>query len=212
MKRTRDSLAYMNVKGAFVVHFGSVKNMNSSNVHIFNSNKEVNTFYGKGLYTFSKNETREVIDALPYTEKQPDKNSTLYFFENDNMIADPYSKLKGTIADTNTIKVITVFFNQGESRLSGSKKINLEDVAELMIKNPKLKIDIVARNDGRGPLEYNQKLSRDRANSIKSYLVSQGCDNKRIKTFAVMEKAKVSESLDDLGKRAFRRADLILHE
>ena len=213
-KRTRDSLAFVNVRGNFVVHFGSIKNMNTSNSHVFNTYKEVNTFYGSGIYRFSKSEIKEIVETLPYGTANIDKGTvpTIALFEGDVQISDPISVLKGTINDPEKVVAYTVFFNQGEYKLNGAKKINLEDVADALLKNPLFKLDIVAHTDGRGPLDYNQKLAKDRANAIKSYLVSLGIDSKRIKTLSVIESAKVSAGLDDHGKRAYRRADLIVHE
>jgi len=213
-KRLRDSLAFVNVTGTYIVHFGSTKNMNNSNSHVFSTYKEVNNFYAKGIYRFSSGEIKEITETLPYGNKMNDKGSipTIAVFENDKVIPDPFDMLKGSIKDPEKVDAYTIFFNQGEFTLNGSKKINLDDIKDALLKNPQFKLDIVAHTDGRGPLEYNQKLAKDRANSIKSYLVSQGCDSKRIRTLSVIENAKVSAGLDDLAKRAYRRADLILHE
>ncbi len=212
-KHIRDSLAFVNVVGNYVVHFGSVKNMNNSNTHVFSTYKEVNAFYAKGIYRFSKGEVKEIAGSLPYGTALTEKGTAPNFsiFENDKLIPDPFDGLKSTITDPEKVVAYTVFFNQGESTLNGAKKLNLDDVKDALLKNKQLKLDIVAHTDGRGTLDYNQKLAKDRANAIKAYLVSQGCDVKNIRTLYVIENTKVSASLDDLAKRAYRRADLILY-
>ena len=43
------------------------------------------------------------------------------------------------------------------------------------IKNNNLKVELSGHTDNQGTLEMNQKLSEDRAESVRTFLLGQGC-------------------------------------
>ena len=56
----------------------------------------------------------------------------------------------------------------------------LDDVYEIMVDNPTLKIELSSHTDSRGSDRYNQQLSQKRAESAVAYIVSKGIDSNRI--------------------------------
>ncbi len=50
----------------------------------------------------------------------------------------------------------------------------LDTLAQLLIDNPSYKLKISGHTDNQGKLEYNMKLSRERAEAVRNYLVSRG--------------------------------------
>jgi outer membrane protein OmpA-like peptidoglycan-associated protein len=50
----------------------------------------------------------------------------------------------------------------------------LDGIAEYMKANPSFSLSIVGHTDNTGSDEYNQKLSEDRAEAVKKYLVGKG--------------------------------------
>nr|WP_276203726.1 OmpA family protein [Vibrio coralliirubri] len=59
-------------------------------------------------------------------------------------------------------------------------RYNLDQIVTTMINNPKLKADIVGRTDSSGSKKTNLKISAERAQNVKQYLVSRGINAKRI--------------------------------
>jgi outer membrane protein OmpA-like peptidoglycan-associated protein len=56
----------------------------------------------------------------------------------------------------------------------------LDAVVDVLNKNPKIRIEVQGHTDNVGPPAYNKKLSQDRAESVRNYLVSHGVDNSRL--------------------------------
>ena len=53
-------------------------------------------------------------------------------------------------------------------------------MSEILIKNPDIKIKVTGHTDLTGDLEANKKLSWDRAESVKKYLMLKGIESKKI--------------------------------
>lgn len=76
------------------------------------------------------------------------------------------------------------FFEFDSAHVGPDDKPTMQTVASCMIDGP-LKgknIELVGRTDPRGTEEYNEKLGLERAERVKTYLVSQGIPEGRIKT------------------------------
>jgi outer membrane protein OmpA-like peptidoglycan-associated protein len=76
----------------------------------------------------------------------------------------------------------TVNFNYNSAELTKDAKKELDEVIGAL-KDPKVKdveVIISGHTDATGSAGYNQKLSERRALSVKSYLVQQGIDKKRL--------------------------------
>ncbi|MFL9481709.1 OmpA family protein [Chitinophagaceae bacterium LWZ2-11] len=64
--------------------------------------------------------------------------------------------------------------------LSDSAKANLSRVASVFVKYPETNILIEGHTDSIGKADYNMKLSQRRAQSVSSYLESQGVSTSRV--------------------------------
>jgi outer membrane protein OmpA-like peptidoglycan-associated protein len=80
----------------------------------------------------------------------------------------------------------------------------LDAVAEVLQKNPKIKIDIQGHTDNKGSPDYNKKLSDRRAASVKKYLVAHGVEAPRLTSHGYgMERPLVPNDSDQ--NRALNR-------
>jgi outer membrane protein OmpA-like peptidoglycan-associated protein len=71
-------------------------------------------------------------------------------------------------------------FEFAKAILKDESKTVLDEVADILVKNPELKLDIEGHTSNDGNLDANNKLSRDRAMSVKKYLVEKGIDELRL--------------------------------
>jgi len=76
--------------------------------------------------------------------------------------------------------VVTVYFDFDKSDIRPHSTRQLDSIYNVMVKNPAYTLQISGYTDGKGSVEYNQKLSDKRAKSCADYLITRGIDSIRI--------------------------------
>jgi outer membrane protein OmpA-like peptidoglycan-associated protein len=78
---------------------------------------------------------------------------------------------------------VTVNFTPGSARLSNIAKAKLDEVALRMKQDPDARAEVIGYTDASGSAEGNQRMSEQRAEAVKNYLVTRhGIDPSRITT------------------------------
>jgi outer membrane protein OmpA-like peptidoglycan-associated protein len=85
-----------------------------------------------------------------------------------------------------------IFFDFNSSTLSGKAKKELDYLVILKKNYPELHIGLVGNADAKGPDEYNQKLSEQRAQVAKNYLIQKGLSADQITIKGLGEKSFVA--------------------
>lgn len=80
-----------------------------------------------------------------------------------------------------------IYYSYGSSEIQEGAASELDVLSEVMLANPTLSIRLEAHTDSRGPAEFNQLLSENRALAAKTYLIRRGIDAERIKTIGYGE-------------------------
>lgn len=109
------------------------------------------------------------------------------------------------------IKVVlnenTVNFNFDSAELTQTATSNLDKIAKVFKQNPRTFIVIYGYTDSVGKDEYNMKLSRSRANAVKSYLGSKGIGVKRISAQGMGEADPIASNDTKEGQAKNRRVE-----
>lgn len=100
------------------------------------------------------------------------------------------------------------FFATGGANLTADAQAKLDDYVEYLKAEPKAKIRIEGHTDSRGSAAGNQRLSLKRAQSVKSYLESQGISADRVQAVGAGEVNPVADNNTALGRAANRRVEL----
>jgi len=79
--------------------------------------------------------------------------------------------------------------------------------ARVMKNHPGLKVMIEGHTDNVGNAESNLELSRKRAESVKSFLVSEGIDASRIATMGYGQSRPVADNASEQGRERNRRVE-----
>jgi outer membrane protein OmpA-like peptidoglycan-associated protein len=96
-------------------------------------------------------------------------------------------------------------FDKDEITPESDPTLNL--VAELLIKNPRLKVICLAHTDSVGTSEYNLDLSERRARSVKGYLVKHGVPPPSIRFKGMGFSMPIDDNSTDEGRAKNRRVE-----
>ncbi|MDA8140424.1 MAG: OmpA family protein [Desulfobacteraceae bacterium] len=86
----------------------------------------------------------------------------------------------GTATAAGTYILEGVQFETNKADLKKSSYSALDNAAEIMKKNPSLKVEIQGHTDASGKHDYNTQLSQRRAESVKAYLETKGIEANRM--------------------------------
>lgn len=104
----------------------------------------------------------------------------------------------------------SVNFETNKSVLTATAKANLDKVVPVFQSYADTDIVIYGYTDSTGRLEYNQKLSQDRAASVRSYLVSKGLGTDRIKTRGMGPNDPIASNETVEGRSKNRRVEFTI--
>ena len=85
---------------------------------------------------------------------------------------------------------------------------DLNDIFGYLKQEKNINIEIAGHTDNIGDEVYNQKLSNDRALSVKSFLVQKGIDSKRIKCVGYGEQQPIADNSTEFGREKNRRIEI----
>jgi OOP family OmpA-OmpF porin len=101
-------------------------------------------------------------------------------------------------------------FDLGKATIRDHSLPSLDRVARLLVdKNFSLKL--AGHTDNTGSDELNMRLSKDRAESIKTYLVSKGANASRIEATGYGETQPIATNKTAAGRQANRRVEFTLY-
>ena len=103
---------------------------------------------------------------------------------------------------------VTFDFNREEVKASFYEVLN--SVAIVLKKYEQTGIDVVGHTDSIGSESYNRQLSLRRAQSVASYLESQGVQRVRMEVIGMGETRPISDNTTEAGRARNRRLELIL--
>lgn len=101
-----------------------------------------------------------------------------------------------------------VYFDTNKSNVKGTSAETLNRLANIFKEYPKSVILVEGHTDSAGPDEYNMKLSQQRAESVTSYLISQGISADRFTTKWYGEAQPKADNATAEGKAKNRRVEL----
>jgi outer membrane protein OmpA-like peptidoglycan-associated protein len=103
-----------------------------------------------------------------------------------------------------------LMFAVNKSELTDATRENLSDLAANLNEHKDTEILIEGHTDASGSEEYNQELSKKRAQSVTDYLVAQGVDGSRLSVIGYGESQPVADNETEEGKQANRRVELAI--
>jgi OmpA-OmpF porin, OOP family len=106
----------------------------------------------------------------------------------------------------------TVFFDFNKASIKSVSFALLNDVAQAMVDNPKIKVEIGGHTDSVGNDAFNLKLSQQRAESVRTYLIKRGIDSNRMVPKGYGENVPIADNRTEAGRSQNRRVEFLITE
>lgn len=104
-----------------------------------------------------------------------------------------------------------VFFDTDKSTIQERSFKLLDDVAALLVANPKVgPIVVEGHTDSTGPAELNRELSLERAKAVKAYLVEKGVAAERLEPKGFGPDRPAQPNTTEEGREANRRVEFVI--
>ena len=111
-----------------------------------------------------------------------------------------------------SIRLNNIFFDFAKATLREDSFHELDRILPYFEKFANLKIGLGGHTDSVGSDAANQKLSEDRAKSVRDYLVSKGINSDKIEVTGYGESVPVASNDTDEGRQLNRRVEFIIIE
>jgi len=102
-----------------------------------------------------------------------------------------------------------VTFGSGNATLTANAKKILDGVAEQLLANPKVKIEIQGHTDNQGKPATNRDLSERRAKAVVAYLAVKGVKMNRMKAVGYGQDVPIADNNTADGRELNRRIEMI---
>ena len=121
------------------------------------------------------------------------------------------SELQGQLTDRGIVLTIgDVLFATDKSDLNASAQISMDKIAAFLQEKQNRNLLVEGHTDSVGSDEYNQRLSEQRAASVKSALVKRDIASERIVTIGYSEKYPLASNDTAAGRQHNRRVEVII--
>jgi len=108
------------------------------------------------------------------------------------------------------VSLSDVLFDSGKYTLKGDTKISLAKVAVIVASHPDLKLQVEGYTDSVGSDDLNQKLSENRANSVKAFLIANSVNPGNITSLGYGKSHPVADNATAAGRAQNRRVELVI--
>jgi len=108
------------------------------------------------------------------------------------------------------VNISDVLFDFNKYTLKPGARETMAKVAGILLAYPGLKIQLEGHTDSIGSDEYNQKLSEQRANSVRDYLTQQGVPAANVTAIGLGKANPVASNDTDAGRQRNRRVEMVV--
>jgi outer membrane protein OmpA-like peptidoglycan-associated protein len=103
-------------------------------------------------------------------------------------------------------------FESNSSLLEKSSKIDLNEIASLLVNYPDVNIEVQAHSDDSGSSDYNKMLSQMRAYSVIRYLEGKNIARSRLEAIGFGEEQPIADNNTSAGRAINRRVEFVLKQ
>ena len=108
------------------------------------------------------------------------------------------------------VNLKNVLFEQSKPAIAEGSYAELDLVADFLSQNPTVRIKLEGHTDNRGDAKQNLKLSKERVNAVKDYLVNKGIAKKRISGKGYGGAKPIADNNDPATRKLNRRVEFTI--
>ncbi|MBI4459007.1 MAG: OmpA family protein [Acidobacteria bacterium] len=122
-----------------------------------------------------------------------------------NLILETRDTARGLI-----VNMSDVLFDTGIYTLRPGAREKLAKISGIVLAHPGLQLEVEGHTDSVGSDEYNQRLSEQRADAVRSFLVQQGVSNNVVVARGFGESSPVTSNDTSAGRQQNRRVEMVV--
>lgn len=199
-----DTKAWMQISGVFKAR-GGERFMTIGNFYPASQSNVVDldslTYLLPGAYYYIDDVS---VTCLACKEKTHDNEDTL----------SEAAKVPVSFVDTlkvgSTFVLHNIFFDYDKATLLQQSYNELHNLLTALQSHPTMKIEICGHTDGHGSVDYNQRLSENRAKAVVDYLVEHGIDIRRLSFKGYGKNRPIDTNATEEGRAHNRRVEFIV--
>lgn len=107
-----------------------------------------------------------------------------------------------------TVRLDNLNFDQGKAIINPKSFAGLDEIVAMMKENTNMVIQLEGHTDSSGDAGANKKISEDRVEVVKKYLISKGIPKERVKTKAFGGTQPLSGDRSSKGQSLNRRVEM----
>jgi OOP family OmpA-OmpF porin len=104
----------------------------------------------------------------------------------------------------------TIYFETAQATIKPVSFPLLDEVGTVLTDNPEIQVRIEGHTDDRGSSEYNMRLSQERTEAVRQYLIGKGVDAARLEARGYGEGAPVASNKTESGRAQNRRVEFVI--
>jgi outer membrane protein OmpA-like peptidoglycan-associated protein len=108
------------------------------------------------------------------------------------------------------VNMSDVLFDTGKYTLKPGAKEKLAKISGILLGHPGLQLEVDGHTDSVGSDEFNLKLSEERADVVRSYLVAQGVSQETVSAHGFGKDQPVATNETSAGRQLNRRVELVV--
>jgi OOP family OmpA-OmpF porin len=212
-KRSKPQLATHNPVNSMRIEYMTAERMLQNQV---DQQKAENERLRNDLNTTNSNLARLTVDTdgdgvFDIADKCPNTPRGTKVDGSGCPLATPVTKVYVTEEDKRVVKdaISNLEFDLGKATIRDKSFPSLDRVAELLV-NKNFSLKLAGHTDDTGSDALNLKLSKDRAEAIKAYLVSKGANASRIEATGYGESQPIASNKTATGRQQNRRVEFTL--
>lgn len=134
----------------------------------------------------------------------------------DRQAEDLRRQLRNDVGVSNNGRDLRVVLSQdllfatNSTQLSGTAQNELRIVAGSLQQYPDTTINVIGHTDNVGDAAFNQGLSERRAQAVSGVLLSGGVSPTRVRSIGAGENQPVASNLNEAGRQANRRVEIVI--